>query len=86
MVNAADSTHAALDALAPVDWIWQGDAMDIPPPKRRMTMGGGVLLALGAIAGAFAGASQGQPSLGLIVGLVGGAGLAVAVWLRDRAR
>lgn len=56
-----------------------------PPPPRRM-MGGGLLLALGALIGAFAGASQGQPSLGLIVGLAGGVALATAVWLRDRAR
>lgn len=55
-------------------------------PPRRSPLGGGILLALGAIIGAFAGGYQGQPSLGLVIGLAAGAALAIAAWVRDRAR
>lgn len=56
------------------------------PSPRRTTIGGGFLVALGTIVGAFAGANVGQPSLGLLIGLGVGTALAFAVWLRDRAR
>ena len=55
-------------------------------PPRRFAKGGGILLALGAIVGAMAGGYQGQPSLGLLIGLAAGTALAIAAWLRDRAR
>lgn len=56
------------------------------PSPRRSTIGGGFLVALGTIVGAFAGANVGQPSLGLLIGLGVGAALALAIWWRDRAR
>lgn len=56
------------------------------PTPRRATIGGGFLVALGTIVGAFAGANVGQPSLGLLIGLGVGAALALAIWWRDRAR
>ncbi|MBA3879005.1 MULTISPECIES: hypothetical protein [Sphingomonas] len=55
-------------------------------PQRPAPMAGGVLIAIGAIVGAFVGATQGQPSFGFLLGLAAGIALATAVWLRDRAR
>lgn len=56
------------------------------PSPRPAPMAGGVLIATGAIIGAFVGATQGQPSFGFLLGLAAGIALATAVWLRDRAR
>jgi hypothetical protein len=47
---------------------------------------GGALLALTTVVGAVAGTVLGQPSIGVLAGVGIGVALAVAVWLRDRAR
>lgn len=47
---------------------------------------GGAAIALGAIGGVIIGSSQGQPSLGLLAGTGLGIAIAIAVWLRDKAR
>ncbi len=49
-------------------------------------MAGGVLIAIGAVFGAFAGATRGQPSIGFLIGLGIGIVLATGIWLLDRAR
>jgi hypothetical protein len=45
---------------------------------------GGVLIAIGAIGGAVIGLFLGEPSKGFLVGLGGGIGMAIAIWLLDR--
>ncbi len=55
-------------------------------PRSRPSAAGGVLIAIGAIAGAVIGVARQQPTLGLIIGIAIGAALAVLIWLRDRAR
>lgn len=58
---------------------------DIPPRSpRRPRAAGGMLIALGAMAGAFGGAFWHESSLGFFIGLGVGSALAMAVWLRDR--
>lgn len=47
-------------------------------------LGGGVLIALGAIIGPVIGLYAGQPSIGLLAGVSIGAALAIVIWLRDR--
>ncbi|MEO9636202.1 MAG: hypothetical protein ABJF89_04775 [Parasphingorhabdus sp.] len=46
--------------------------------------GGGVFIAIGAIAGVFVGGYMGQPSAGLLVGLALGVIAALAIWWRGR--
>lgn len=50
-----------------------------PPPR-----GGGVLIAIGLVAGAGIGAALGQPTLGLLAGFGIGVGLAIVLMLGDR--
>jgi hypothetical protein len=45
---------------------------------------GGSILAGCIIAGAVGGVILGQPSIGFLVGLGSGAGIAILLWLRDR--
>lgn len=47
------------------------------------TAAGGVLIALGALAGAAIGLVLGEPTPGLLIGLALGSLAAVLVWLRD---
>lgn len=56
------------------------------PSPRPASMAGGVLIAIGAVFGAFAGAIRGQPSIGFLIGLGIGIVLATGIWLLDRAR
>ncbi|MBY0282833.1 MAG: hypothetical protein K2W81_02575 [Sphingomonas sp.] len=56
------------------------------PSPRPASMAGGVLIAIGAVFGAFAGATRGQPSIGFLIGLGIGIVLATGIWLLDRAR
>ena len=58
--------------------------MPTPPPPRPAPTAGGCLLAAAIVAGAAIGYLVGQPSIGLIVGGLAGAALAVGVWLRER--
>ena len=61
---------------------WQGPAVSTRPPSAA----GGALIALGAILGAALGFLTGEATPGFLIGLAAGAALAVAIWLRDRAR
>lgn len=45
---------------------------------------GGSILAGCIIAGAIGGVILGQPSIGFLVGLGAGAGIAILLWLKDR--
>jgi hypothetical protein len=47
---------------------------------------GGVLIAIGAVGGAVIGLFLGEPSKGFLIGLGGGIGMAIAIWLLDRRR
>ena len=47
---------------------------------------GGFIIAVAILAGTIIGGLMGQPSIGLLAGLGLGVVVAVAVWLRDRAR
>ena len=57
-----------------------------PMANTPNSAGGGIFIALGAFAGVAVGRFYGQTSLGLIVGVAAGVGLAVLLWLRDRLR
>ena len=54
--------------------------------SNRAPLAGGFLIAIATMIGAFVGATQGQPSAGLLAGVAVGVVLAFAVWLRDRGR
>jgi hypothetical protein len=64
---------------------WQGLVMakdtsrDSRPPMRA----GGVFMALGTLAGTVIGGFLGQPSIGFLAGLAGGAALHGAMWYID---
>lgn len=53
------------------------------PPSPRA---GGAILALTILVGAVIGVAMRQPTLGSLAGLAVGVAIALAVWLRDRAR
>ncbi|ASK88771.1 hypothetical protein [Sphingorhabdus sp. SMR4y] len=50
----------------------------------KNSSGGGVFIAIGAIAGAFIGGFMGQPSAGLLTGLALGVLLALLIWWKGR--
>ncbi len=50
----------------------------------RGSPAGGVLIAVGAIGGAFAGALAGEATLGFLFGTATGIALAAAMWWRSR--
>jgi uncharacterized membrane protein len=52
----------------------------------RNSSAGGVLVALGAIAGAVVGLIEHQPTLYFLIGLGAGIIAAIAIWLVDRRR
>ncbi len=47
-------------------------------------MAGGFIVAIAVLGGAFVGASQGQVSAGILLGLLIGLAAAAVVWLIDR--
>lgn len=53
---------------------------------RSQSAAGGVFIAIGALAGAFIGNRQGQPSLGLLIGFGVGVALALLLWGLDQRR
>lgn len=55
-------------------------------PSRKSPSAGGVFIAVLSLAGAIGGGLLGQPTIGLLVGIAAGVVLALALWLRDRAR
>lgn len=52
----------------------------------RNPRSGGILLALGILAGAVGGTFAGEPSMGFLAGVAVGTTLLVLVWLLDRRR
>ncbi len=52
--------------------------------RKKQPMAGGVFVALGAVAGVIIGKTQGQPSAGLVIGVLIGAAIAVVIWRRTR--
>lgn len=61
-------------------------AVGMTPSPRSPQSAGGVFLAIGALAGAVAGALTGQPTLGLLGGFGIGLVLALLMWERQRRR
>lgn len=55
-------------------------------PPRKATSAGGVFIALFALVGVFAGGFLGQPTIGLLCGLVLGGAIAIAMWWKERSR
>jgi uncharacterized membrane protein (UPF0136 family) len=53
---------------------------------RNGPQAGGFLLAMCVLVGAVIGTVRGQPSVGVIAGIGVGVLVAVALWLKDRAR
>lgn len=51
---------------------------------RKASLGGGVFLGLGPIAGLIIGTLLGEPSIGLVAGLVLGGATALLIWLLRR--
>lgn len=75
-------------AVAKAARAWQGLGMvnqtsgNNQPPVRA----GGVFMALGTLAGTVIGGFMGQPSIGFLAGLGGGAALHGAIWYLDRRK
>lgn len=61
--------------------VWQSAAM-----QTRSSMAGGFLLIVCLFAGLIVGVRMNQPSLGVLLGTLAGALVAVAVWVFDRRR
>jgi membrane associated rhomboid family serine protease len=55
-------------------------------PKSRNPRSAGVFIALGAIIGVIYGTIKGEPSVGLVAGLMGGVLITGLFWLIDRRR
>ncbi len=53
-------------------------------PNKNAPRGGGALIALSILGGAVAGIALGQPSLGVVAGIVVGSAIATLIWWRDR--
>lgn len=54
------------------------------PRSSRGPVAGGAILALAILLGVVIGVAVGQPSLGLIGGIVAGSAIALLIWQRDR--
>lgn len=52
--------------------------------RTRNPKAGGAAIALLAVAGAFVGARNDQPTLGLLAGFAAGVAIALALWLWER--
>ena len=53
-------------------------------PPARNPIAGGALIAIGAMGGAVIGLSRGQVTAGFLIGVGGGAAIALLIWLFDR--
>ncbi len=56
------------------------------PEKTKTTIGGGIFIAIGMLAGAVCGIYVGQPSAGMVIGFVSGGLVALAIWAVDSKR
>ena len=65
-------------------WVRYSRCMAVPQSKTPLA--GGCFLSLAIMAGVAIGVTQGEASLGFVIGLGVGLVIAVAVWLRDRKR
>jgi hypothetical protein len=54
--------------------------------RNRSTQAAGFILAISILAGAVGGSIVGQPSIGFLVGLASGVGIAILFWLVERRR
>lgn len=61
---------------------WQAVAMASNPSNAAAA--GGFLIAVGAIVGAFGGATMGEATAGFLIGTTGGGALAMLMWWRGR--
>lgn len=52
--------------------------------RRSAGLGGGVFIAIGPLAGLVLGFAAGEPSIGIIGGVVAGAAIATAFWWLNR--
>jgi hypothetical protein len=59
------------------------NSSDTPRPPVRA---GGVFMALGTLVGTIVGGLLGQPSIGFLAGLGGGAAVHGLIWYRDRRK
>ena len=64
----------------------QHDPLSGRRPPARSPLAGGFLIAVGALVGAVVGATRGQSSAGLLIGIGAGAVLSLAIWAIDRRR
>ena len=53
---------------------------------KKPSMAGGFFMAAGLLIGAITGVAIGQPSAGMITGLVIGGAIALGIWFLDRSR
>lgn len=83
MLSAAPARRLILERLASLRETWQQPVMGKETGQGE-ARGGGIWIAVGAIAGAVVGAYLGQPSAGLVIGSGSGILVAVALWLADR--
>jgi UDP-N-acetylmuramyl pentapeptide phosphotransferase/UDP-N-acetylglucosamine-1-phosphate transferase len=51
---------------------------------RKTPLAGGILIPIGLLAGLLIGIRQGEPSLGVLIGIGAGLLLALLIWLLDR--
>ena len=58
----------------------------MPRPAPRAAHAGGFLIAAGVVIGAVAGSALHEPTIGVLLGFAISAGLALALWLRERGR
>jgi uncharacterized membrane protein len=54
--------------------------------RKHSPRSGGFFIALGAIIGVVYGSIQGEPTIGLLAGFLGGSLFAIGLWLIDRKR
>ena len=68
----------------------KGSSMTHPerqPPKRESSKAaGGIFIAIGMLLGAVIGVYAGQPSAGMVIGLITGLAAAILVWAIDSKR
>ena len=54
--------------------------------ERRFSASGGIFLFLGPVIGALIGISRNEPIMGMLLGFIAGAALALIIWIIDRRK